>query len=175
MALGDAFDLGLTHKMGDRRTSESPLVARGDSDRSIRVLIVEDDPRVRAALRSFLSACPGFEVAGDAADAAAALELARERAPAVVLLDVLLPGAREGLGLLRVLAGEVRLPVVAMSIDGELSHSAVEAGAFRFLDKTSAPELLPAALREAAVAGGGLAGGGLAGGGVAGGGLAGEQ
>jgi DNA-binding NarL/FixJ family response regulator len=152
MALGDAFDLGLTQKMGDRRPSESPLVARDDGDRPIRVLIVEDDPRVRAALRSFLSACPGFEVAGDAADASAALEMARERVPSVVLLDVLLPGAREGLGLLRVLAREARIPVVAMSIDGELGHSAVEAGACCFLDKASAPELLPAALREAAVA-----------------------
>jgi DNA-binding NarL/FixJ family response regulator len=116
------------------------------------VLIVEDDPRVRAALRSFLSASPGFEVVGDAADASAALEMARERAPSVVLLDVLLPGAREGLGILRVLAHEVRVPVVAMSIDGELHLSAVEAGACRFLDKASAPELLPTALREAAVA-----------------------
>jgi DNA-binding NarL/FixJ family response regulator len=136
--------------MGERRPGESPLTGPDEHGRPVRVLIVEDDPRVQTALRSFLSASPGFEVVGDAADVTAALEMAEERAPSVVLLDVLLPGSREGLGLLRVLARDMRIPVVAMSIDGDMRLSAVEAGAYRFLDKASAPELLPAVLRAAA-------------------------
>ena len=118
-------------------------------DRSVRVLIVEDDPRVRLALRRFLSEADGFEVVGDAADAVAGLELARERGPAVALVDILLPHAGDGLGLLCSLTGELGIPAVAMSIHGGLRGRALAAGAYRFLDKESAPEHLLAALRAA--------------------------
>ena len=120
-----------------------------DRDRSVRVLIAEDDPRVRAALRSFLSASPGFEVVGDAANAVTALELARARAPDIALVDVHLPDARDGLGLLRALTGDLRIPVVAISIHGWVGSTALAAGAYRFLNKDSSPELLLAALRAA--------------------------
>jgi DNA-binding NarL/FixJ family response regulator len=124
-------------------------VTRDHGDAAIRVLIVEDDPRVRTALRSFLAASPGFEVVGVAADAATALQLAREAAPAVVIVDVLLPDARRGLGLLDTLTRELGLPSIAISIDSWVSADALAAGACRFLDKDSAPELLPSALRAA--------------------------
>jgi two-component system, NarL family, invasion response regulator UvrY len=124
-------------------------VARDNGDAAIRVLIVEDDLRVRTALRSFLAASPGFEVVGVAADVPTALKLARETAPAVVIVDILLPDARHGLGLVSTLARELGLPTVAMSIDGWVGADALAAGARRFLDKDSAPERLPAALRAA--------------------------
>jgi DNA-binding NarL/FixJ family response regulator len=118
-------------------------------DRSVRVLIVEDDARVRLALRRFLSESDGFEVVGDAADAASGLELARERGPSVALVDILLPRAGDGLDLLRSLTGELGIPAVAMSIHGGMRGRALAAGAYRFLDKDSAPEQLLAALRSA--------------------------
>jgi len=121
-----------------------------NGDEVVRVLIVENDPRVRSALRSFLSASHGFEVVGDAADAARALEIARQVGPTVAVVDMLLPAARDGLGLLRTLADELGIPSVAISIDGWLCTDALAAGAIRFLDKDSAPELLPDALRAAA-------------------------
>jgi len=124
-------------------------VARDNADAAIRVLIVEDDLRVRTALRSFLAASSGIEVVGVAADVSTALELAREAAPAVVLVDVLLPDASHGLGLLRTLTRELGLPSVAISIDGWVSADALAAGACRFLVKDSAPALLPAVLRAA--------------------------
>ena len=124
-------------------------MTRDNGDAAIRVLIVEDDLRVRTALRSFLAASPGFEVVGVAADATTALELAREAAPAVVIVDVLLPDAPRGLGLLDALTRELGLPSIAISIDSWVSADALAAGACRFLDKDSAPELLPAALRAA--------------------------
>jgi DNA-binding NarL/FixJ family response regulator len=123
---------------------------RDDSGPAVRVLIVEDDARVRIALRSFLSASDGFEVVGDAPDAELALRIARERAPDVAVVDVLLPDARAGLELLRTLTGELAIPAVAISIDGWVSADALAAGACRFLDKDSAPEQLPAALLAAA-------------------------
>jgi DNA-binding NarL/FixJ family response regulator len=124
-------------------------VTGDDRDDAVRVLIVEDDSRVRAALRSFLSASDGFEVVGAAANTAAALALARDLGPTVALVDVFLPDARDGLDVLRALTGELRIPAVAISIQGGLRGNALAAGAYRFLAKDSAPELLLAALREA--------------------------
>jgi two-component system response regulator DesR len=115
----------------------------------IRVLIVEDDPRVRTGLCRFLSASSGFEVVAEAGSASVALTLARQHAPAVALVDVLLPEARDGLGLLRVLTGELGIPAVAISIQGGLRMSVLAAGAYQFLDKDGTPDLMLAALRAA--------------------------
>jgi len=115
---------------------------------SIRVMIVEDDHRVRTALRRFLSATAGFEVVGAAASAPAALRMARELIPAVALVDVFLPDDRDGLGLLRALT-ELRIPAVAISIQGGLRVATLAAGASQFLAKDSSPELLLVALRAA--------------------------
>jgi DNA-binding NarL/FixJ family response regulator len=115
--------------------------------RPVRVLIVEDDPRVRTALHRFLCASAGFDVVGAAATAAAALEMAGRLTPSVAVVDVFLPDARDGVGLLRVLTGELRIPAVAMSMHSGSRSGALAAGAYRFLDKDSAPELLLRALR----------------------------
>jgi DNA-binding NarL/FixJ family response regulator len=124
-------------------------VSDDNHDQPLRILIVEDDPRVRTALRTFLSE-DGFEIVGDAATAATALQIARERAPAVVLVDVLMPDLPDGIELLRTLTGDLRIPAVAISIHGWVRSDALAAGAYRFLDKDSAPELMVAALRAAA-------------------------
>ncbi len=125
------------------------MVTRHDGDEPVRVLIVEDDRRVRTALRRFLSASEDFEVVGDADGREPALRLARELAPAVVLVDVHLPEPAEGLGLLRALTG-LGVPAVAISIHGSVRGSALAAGADQFLDKDSAPELMLVALWRAA-------------------------
>ena len=57
-----------------------------------RVLIVDDHPSFRASARAVLEA-DGFEVVGEAADGASALEAARSLAPDVILMDVQLPDA----------------------------------------------------------------------------------
>ncbi|RSM86669.1 response regulator [Kibdelosporangium aridum] len=113
----------------------------------IRVLIVDDDLRVRSALRAFLDANPGFDVVGEAAGSAAALELARTLAPHVAVVDMHLPGVDDGLALLRELM-ELNVPVVAISLDLAVRQSALDAGASRFLDKASVPEFLLDALRQ---------------------------
>ena len=54
------------------------------------ILVVDDHPSFRASARSLLEA-EGFEVVGEAADGAEALEKAAELHPDVVLLDIQLP------------------------------------------------------------------------------------
>jgi DNA-binding NarL/FixJ family response regulator len=125
--------------------------AEGDQAGPIRVLIAEDDPRVRQALCAFLAAAPGFAVVGEAGTAALALTLAYERAPAVALVDVSLPDAADGLELLRTLTEKLRLPTVAISLQAGLSEPALAAGAYRFVLKDGVAELLLAALRAAAM------------------------
>jgi DNA-binding NarL/FixJ family response regulator len=100
-------------------------------------------------LRTFLSAHADFDVVGEAASSTTAMALAREHTPTVALVDVLLPGSGDGLGLLHALTGELGIPVVAISVDGALRRRARDAGAYRFLEKSCSPELLLAALRAA--------------------------
>jgi DNA-binding NarL/FixJ family response regulator len=68
----------------------------------------------------------------------------------VALIDILLPEAPDGLGLLRAITNELRIPAIAMSVDGGLKNSALAAGAARFFDKDGTADRLIAALRSVA-------------------------
>jgi DNA-binding NarL/FixJ family response regulator len=125
-------------------------VVRDTHVEPIRVLVADDDPRVRQARRAFLSATPSFDVVAIADTAPTALQMARDHTPNVALLDMLLPDLHDGLRLLRTITGDLHIPAIAISIDSGLHNSALAAGALRFLDKGSTPELLTTALREAA-------------------------
>ena len=59
---------------------------------TVRVLIADDEPEVREILISVVDAAPGLELAGVAADAEKAVEVARVTRPDVALLDVSMPG-----------------------------------------------------------------------------------
>jgi DNA-binding NarL/FixJ family response regulator len=101
----------------------------------IRVLIADDDRRVREALSALLGASPGVEVVATAGSAEGALQLAKARTPSVALIDLLLPEATDGLGLIDAVAGDLRIPVVAISLDATLHDRALAAGAVAFVDK----------------------------------------
>jgi DNA-binding NarL/FixJ family response regulator len=74
------------------------------------VLIVDDHAGFRAAAGALLEA-EGFEVVGEAADGASALEAVRRLRPDVVLLDVRLPD-RSGFDVAELLAHAERMPAV---------------------------------------------------------------
>jgi DNA-binding NarL/FixJ family response regulator len=116
----------------------------------LRVLIIEDDPRVRAALLQTLGSNPDLHVlaAGSGQDAVALLA----RKPAdVVLLDIGLPAERDGIDLIRRLAPST--PVVAVSINGAARATALGAGAHSYHEKDGDVDGLLGALRAAAKAG----------------------
>jgi len=114
---------------------------------SIRVLIADDDHRVRTALSAFLTSFADFAIVGTSATPDGALSLARQHRPTVALIDILLPEARDGLALLRALTDELGIPAVAMSIEGGLKKCALAAGATSFFDKDGRADQLIAALR----------------------------
>jgi DNA-binding NarL/FixJ family response regulator len=100
----------------------------------LRVLVVDDDARVRRALRSLIDCSADLTVVGEAGTARSARRLDLELCPDVVVLDLLLPQAPDGMGVLRELRGRER-PVVAISRMGELGPEAMVAGAHAFLEK----------------------------------------
>jgi DNA-binding NarL/FixJ family response regulator len=108
----------------------------GDPRRAprLRVLIVDDDARVRRALRGLIECAPDLAVVGEAGSPRSARRLDLELGPDVVVLDLLLPQASDGLEVLRELRGRER-PVVAISRMGELGPQALVAGAHAFLEK----------------------------------------
>jgi len=100
----------------------------------LAVLVVDDDARVRRALRTLIESGPDLAVAGQAATGAQALELDLQLLPDIVVLDLLLPAAANGLSTLQALIRRGR-PVVAISISGGLRDPALRAGADTFLEK----------------------------------------
>lgn len=116
--------------------------------RPVRVLIADDDPRVRTALSTLVTSYDDLHVVGTCASVADALVMARRDPPTVALVDVHLPEARDGLTLLHVLTTDLRVPAIAMSIDGGLEPSALAAGATCFFDKANRTDELVAALRS---------------------------
>jgi DNA-binding NarL/FixJ family response regulator len=118
----------------------------------IRVLIVDDHAVVRQGLRMFLGLDPEFEVVGEAADGAWALELARQLGPDVVLMDLLMPVV-DGIAATAAIRRELPdVEVVALTsvLEDDKVVGAVRAGAIGYQLKDAQPEELCRAVRAAA-------------------------
>ncbi|MEM1229058.1 MAG: response regulator transcription factor [Pseudomonadota bacterium] len=121
---------------------------------TIRVLLADDQPLIRAGLKMILNAAEDIEVIGEAEDGQTAVALARQLNPDVCLFDIRMPRL-DGIEATRELAGpEVAAPlpiVIITTFDlDEYVHSALKAGARGFLLKDAGPELLAQAVRAAA-------------------------
>lgn len=116
----------------------------------VRILVVDDDARVRRALCALIRSAPGLSVAGEASSTRAAYEADELLSPEVVLLDVLLPSAEDGFEALRRLVAKGRT-VVALSIRDGLRAAALRAGATAFVDKYADPDVLLQTVQEVSV------------------------
>ena len=113
-------------------------------------MVVDDDPRVRAAIAQTIALESGLVIVADAADAKSALALVAGADPSVALVDVLRPDDVTGLELVRRLNHRPGCAVVAMSVRGGLRDAALAAGAVAFVEKGGDIDALLAAVHAAA-------------------------
>ena len=125
---------------------------------TVRVLIADDQPLVRAGLVMLLDAEPDLDVVGEAGDGRAALELADRLRPDVVLMDVRMPDM-DGVEATRRLTDDqfgggddqlVKVIILTTYHVDDAVYAALRAGASGFLLKDAAPDELVAAIRAVA-------------------------
>ncbi len=136
------------------------------SDR-IRVLVADDDPVVRTAIRVMLEGA-GFEVAGEAAGGRQAVERAAELAPDVILMDLMMPvmdGVEASRRIFRRKTDEttlrrrtdettlarhpgVRILALTSLEADERVLAAIRAGVHGYVHKSASPEEIAAAVRD---------------------------
>jgi two-component system nitrogen regulation response regulator NtrX len=105
------------------------------------VLIIDDEPNIRKMVGALLTS-EGFEVR-DAGDGASGVKSAAELDPDLVLLDLMIPGAMDGMAVLEKLREQFPdLPVIMMSGRAGLADAvkATRLGAANFLEKPLTPE-----------------------------------
>lgn len=118
----------------------------------VKLLLVDDEPLVRAGLRLILDGTEGITVVGEAADGLGAVQAVESLRPDVVLLDIRMPGM-DGIEAVRRMGLRENGPAVLMltAFDTEtFVAQALQAGAHGFLLKSSPPEELVDAVLGAA-------------------------
>ena len=114
----------------------------------MRVLLADDDPHVRSALRLLLENESGVLCVGDCDCADDLVDNLRCTHADVVLFDWDLPGLHVGNALNRLRAADPACRLVALSGRPEQRDAALHAGATSFVCKGDAPESLLGVLRE---------------------------
>lgn len=102
-----------------------------------RVLIVDDDDRLREVLSIYIGFEDGLTVAGTAADATEATEMAGRLHPDAIVLDYHLPDIDgiEAIAMLRDVAPKVRIVMFSADDDAEASVAAIHRGAAGYVTK----------------------------------------
>ncbi|HEY8162538.1 MAG TPA: response regulator transcription factor [Methylocystis sp.] len=106
---------------------------------AVSILLVDDHPIVREGYRRLLERLPGFRIVGEADNAAAAYQAYRDAAPAVVIMDLSLPGAGglEAIRHIRQWDKNARILVFTMHSGSAFALKAFEAGAAGYVTKSS--------------------------------------
>jgi two-component system, NarL family, response regulator LiaR len=116
-----------------------------------RIVIADDHPLYRGALRGLLEQHPGFEVVGEGQDGVEALELCRRLRPEVVLMDARMP-KMDGLEATRAIKQELPSTIVLLNTAiEEPNHlsEALRAGVSGYVLKTSSGSEITDAIRKA--------------------------
>ena len=120
--------------------------------RRVRVVIVDDDALVRAALRLVLEGDSGVTVLGEGADGRSGYDAARSLRPDVVLMDLHMPGTDGVWATAQITADcpDTKVLVLTAFDTDAMVAAALRAGATGFLLKDSAPEIIFRAVHAAA-------------------------
>lgn len=122
------------------------------SDRSIRLVVVDDHPVFRLGMTALLASIDGFVVVGEGHDLRSAIEAVTESEPDVVLMDLNL-GDESGVAATREVLGrhpEVGVLVVTMLDDDDNILAALRAGARGYVLKGAGPPEIERAVRAVA-------------------------
>ncbi|MEU5941650.1 response regulator transcription factor [Micromonospora sp. NPDC047548] len=119
---------------------------------TVRVVLADDQPLVRSALRMVINDAADLDVAGEASTGAEAIQLATDLQPDVVVMDIRMPGT-DGIDATRAITGQPDAPriVVLTTFDhDEYIYAALRAGASGFLVKDMALDDILTAIRVVA-------------------------
>lgn len=122
---------------------------------AIRLGIADDHTIVREGLKQLLGAENDLTISGEARNAAEVIELVRNTALDVLILDMSMPG-RSGIELIRQVRLEspkLRILVLSMHEEEQYALRAIKAGASGYLTKESASSQLVQAIRKVATGG----------------------
>lgn len=118
----------------------------------IRVVIVDDHPVVRDGLRGMLESQSDFEIVGEASEGEAAVRMAESLNPAIVLMDLRMPGMDGVTAIREIKTNNPQVQILVLTTydsDADILP-AIEAGASGYLLKDTTREELFAAIRAAA-------------------------
>jgi two-component system response regulator NreC len=123
-----------------------------DGEATIRIVLADDHGVVRSGLRMLLDAEPDLEVVAEASDVEAAQRYVRGHHPAVLILDLNMPGGSslEAIPELRSESPQTQIVVLTMQQEPAFAREALGAGALGYVLKEAADEELVQAVRNAA-------------------------
>jgi DNA-binding NarL/FixJ family response regulator len=122
----------------------------GGHSSASRIVVADDHPLFRLALRQVLNPQPDLEVIGEAADGQEVVELCRHLRPELVMMDLKMPRV-DGLEATRLLKGEFPSTIVLILTAFEEPHDlseALKAGAAGYVLKGSSPERIIEAVHK---------------------------
>jgi DNA-binding NarL/FixJ family response regulator len=133
----------------------SPVAPPISAHKTIRVLLVDDHPLLRAGLKTLLAVEPDLQVVAEADNGDDGVRLALELHPDVVLMDLSLPGLTGTEATTRIVAQDRSIRVLVLTAHDDLAYARtlLDAGAAGFALKRGVCDELVSALRT--VAGGG--------------------
>jgi DNA-binding NarL/FixJ family response regulator len=123
--------------------------AAGSTQKTARVLIIDDHPAVRRGLSEIVSREAGMEVCGEAGTVADAREQLRATKPDVAVIDIFLKN-ESGLELIKEIQTsqpETKILVCSMHPPWSYADASMDAGALGYVSKAEALEHLTEAIR----------------------------
>lgn len=119
----------------------------------VRVVLVDDDPLVRAGLRMILGGDRRIDIIGEAGDGLEGVDVINRTRPDVVLMDIRMPrlDGLEATSLALAADGDLKIIVLTTFDTDEMVLTALRNGASGFLLKDTPPEQLVAAVHRAAL------------------------
>lgn len=124
-------------------------------EKKIKVMLVDDHEMVRMGLGAYISTDEAIEIVGEASNGREGLEMALERKPEVILMDLVME-EMNGIEATRAITEafqergwEVKIIVLTSFIEEDKVMPALEAGAFSYLLKTTKAEDIVRAIKKA--------------------------